>query len=267
MGLKLKMNSELRTAAENQAHDLAGQELWREAATKLLRVAKAEPGDTQRWLQIANWQRRGGDAKAAVQTLETALRLNSQTLDNPQRAKDSIALWLALAESQFEAQNWELCISASNMLLQLSPAHHAALELQATALLQLSRPAEAEIAIRALLSISPLDPLHRLRLATLLQLQGKLGEATREFERTIEMHGNLPIVAEAHGALENLERMQTQQVLMLASERFDFRRLLETDMAEALESLGFYLSESAYESLQHTIWDGSFFEEETPRLH
>ena len=121
--------------------------------------------------------------------------------------------------------------------------------------------------MRALLTISPLDPLHRLRLATLLQLQGKLGEATREFERTIEMHGHMPIVAEAYGALENLERMQTQQVLMLASERLDFRRLLETDIIEALDSLGFYLSEGACESLQHTIWDGSFFEEEAPRVH
>ncbi len=261
------MNSELRTAAENQAHDLAGQEQWREAATKLLRVAKAEPGDTQRWLQIANWQRRGGDAKAAVETLETALELNSRRLDNPQRKDESVALWLALAEAQFEDQNWELCISAGNALLQISPRHHATLELQATALLQLNRPADAEIAMRALLSISPLDPLHRLRLATLLQLQGKLGEATREFERTIDMHGNLAIIGEAYGAMENLERMQTQQVLMLASERFDFRRLLETDMVEALDSLGFYLSEDAQESLQHTIWDGSFFEEEPPRLH
>lgn len=263
----MKMNSELRTSAENQAHDLAGREEWREAATVLLPVAQAEPGDTQRWLQIANWQRRGGDAKAAIETLETALRLNSQALCNPKRSKDSVALWLALAESQFEAQNWELCASACNILLQISPGHHAALELQATALLQLNQTADAEIAIRALLSISPLDPLHRLRLATLLQLQGKLGEATREFERTIEMHGHLPLVIEAYGAMENLERMQTQQVLMLASERLDFRRLLETDIIEALDSLGFYLSENALESLQHTVWDGSFFEEELPRLH
>lgn len=261
------MNSELRTATENEAHDLAGREQWREAARELLRVAKAEPRDAARWLQIASWQRRSGDAAAAAQTLETALKLNSRKKSTPLREQDSIALWQALAESQFEAQNWGACISASRILLEISPRHHAGLELLATALLQQGDSATAEEAMRELLSLSPLDPLHRLRLATLLQLQGKLGEATREFERTIEMYRDLPIIEEAREALETLERMQTQQVLILASERLDFRRLLETNMSEALESLGFYLSDNGRESLQHTIWDGSFSDEDTPHMH
>ena len=261
------MNSELRTATENQARDLAERECWREAARELLRVAKAEPRDAARWLQIAQWQRQSGDAIAAAQTLETALKLNGRKRGATLDESDSLALWQALAEAWLEAQNWSACQAACEILLQLSPRHHFAMEILATALLQSGAIASAENVMRELLQLSPFDPLHRLRLATLLQLQGKLGESTREFERVIDMHRSFPILEEAREALETLERMQTQQVLMLASERLDFRRHLETDLDGALETLGFYLSDNGRESLQHMIWDGSFSDESAPRLH
>jgi predicted Zn-dependent protease len=264
---KFPMNSELRAATENQARDLAERQRWREAARELLRVAKAEPRDASRWLQIAQWQRQGGDVLAAAQTLETALKLNGRKRSKALDDRDSIALWLALAEAQLEAQNWSACLNSCEILLQLAPRHHFGLEVLATALLQSGDPAAAEKVMRELLLLSPFDPLHRLRLATLLQLQGKLGESAREFERVIDIHRSLPILGEAREALETLEQMQTQQILMLASERLDFRRQLETDLEGALESLGFYLSENGRESLQHMIWDGSFSEEIAPRLH
>src|SRR5690606_22521343 len=118
------MNSELRTATENEARDLAGREQWREAARELLRVAKAQPQDASRWLQIADWQRRSGDASAAAHTLETALKLNSRKKSTPLDESDSIALWLALAEAQLEAQNWNACIAACQVVLELSARHH-----------------------------------------------------------------------------------------------------------------------------------------------
>jgi predicted Zn-dependent protease len=261
------MNSELRTATENQARDLAERQKWREAARELLRVAKAEPRDTSRWLQIAQWQRQSGDIIAAAQTLETALKLNGRKRSAALDERDSITLWLALAEAQLEAQNWSACLASCEILLRLSPRHHFGMEILATAFLQSGEPAAAEKVMRELLQLSPFDPLHRLRLATLLQLQGKLGESAREFERVLDMHRSFPILQEAREALETLEQMQTQQILMLASERLDFRRHLEDDMEGALETLGFYLSENGRESLQHMIWDGSFSDEATPRLH
>lgn len=262
------MNSEAMAATENQARDLAGREQWREAARELLRVAKAQPRDASRWLEIAAWQRKSGDAAAAAQTLETALKLNSRKQSTPLREPDAIALWQALAEAQLEAQNWVACIAACEILLEHAPRQHFGMELMATALLQNGDPASAEIVMRELLFISPRDILHRLRLATLLQLQGKLGESTREFERVLLMRLDLPLAEEAREALETLERMQTQQVLILASERLDFRRLLETDMESALESLNFYLSDDARDSLQHMVWDGSFADEDSaPVIH
>ena len=260
------MNSEAMAATENQARDLAGREQWREAARELLRVAKAQPRVASRWLEIAAWQRRSGDAAAAAQTLETALKLNARRQSTPFVERDAIALWQALAEAQLEAQNWSACIAACQILLEMSPRHHFGMELLATAILQNGDPAAAEIVMRELLQISPRDVLHRLRLATLLQLQGKLGDSTREFERVLAMRLDFPVEEEAREALETLERMQTQQVLILASERLDFRRFLESDLESALESLGFYLSDGGRESLQHAIWDGSFGEEDSPTV-
>lgn len=262
------MNSEVMAATENQARDLAGREQWREAARELLRVAKAEPRDAGRWLEIAAWQRKSGDAAAAAQTLETALKLNSRKQSTPLLEPDAIALWQALAETQLEAQNWGACIVACQALLEMVPRQHSGMELLATALLQNGDPVASEVVMRELLQLSPRDVLHRLRLATLLQLQGKLGEATREFERVLGMRLDFPIADEAREAMETLERMQTQQVLILASQRLDFRRLLESDMESALESLNFYLSEDGRDSLQHAIWDGSFADEDDmPVIH
>lgn len=265
---KLSMNSELRLATENEAHILAEREQWREAACELLRVAKAEPRDAARWLQIAHWQRQSGDITAAAKTLETALKLNSNRKSSPLKEQDSIALWLALAEAQLESQKWQACITSCQAILGFSENHHYALEILATALIQGGDPLAAEKVMRELLVRSPLDPLHRLRLGTLLHIQGKLGEATREFERVINLPYGESVAGEVSETLENLEQMQIQQVLIMASERLEFRRELETDMEAALDSLGFYLSENGRETLQHTLWDGAHPEaEETPRLH
>jgi len=262
------MNNEAMAATENQARDLAGREQWREAARELLRVAKAQPRDTSRWLEIAAWQRKSGDAAAAAQTLETARKLNSRKQSTPLGEQDVVSLWQALAEAQLEAQNWDACLVACQFLLEIAPQHHFGLEVMATALLQNGDPTAAEVVMRELLQISPRDVLHRLRLATLLQLQGKLGESAREFERVLAMRLDFPIAEEAREALETLERMQTQQVLILASERLDFRRFLETDMEDALQSLNFYLTDNGRESLQHMIWDGSFADEDdAPVIH
>jgi tetratricopeptide (TPR) repeat protein len=259
-------NSESIAASEDAAKNLAEREQWRDAAKALLRAAKAEPGNAARWLQIAQWQRQSGDAKSAASTLQTALRLNHKKSARL-AASENIALHQALAEVHLEAQDWDKAIAVCHALLDLMPRHHFAQELLATALLQAGRLGEAEQVMRDLIAQSPRDPLHRLRLATLLQLQGKLGDATREFERIIELHPEFALAAEAREAVETLDRMQTQQVLMLASEQLTFRRHLETDIEGALASLNFHLSESGYDSLKNTIWDGSLAPETPLRLH
>jgi tetratricopeptide (TPR) repeat protein len=266
-------NSQTIAASEAAAKNLAEREQWAKAAKALLRAAKAEPGNAARWLQIASWQRQSGDAKSAVQTLETALRLNAKlnqkksSESTPLAPVDDLALRVALAETHLESQNWDDAAAACQAILKIEPRHHFAQELLATAWLQSGKLDDAENVMRSLIVQSPRDPLHRLRLATLLQLQGKLGEALIEFERVIDLHPDFVLAAEARDAVETLDRMQTQQVLVLASEQLTFRRLLETDLEAALASLNFHLSESGEDSLRHMIWDGSFTPETPIRFH
>ena len=110
-------------------------------------------------------------------------------------------------------------------------------------------------AMARLLLISPRDPLHRLKLATLLQLQGQLGASSREFQRVLETHGDFPFAADAADAVEALDRLQTQQILMMAAEQNHFRLKLERQFDTALAEGGFHLSEAGRESLRHMVAD------------
>jgi tetratricopeptide (TPR) repeat protein len=274
---------------ESEARELARLEKWSEAARLLMRAARAEPCNTARWLQIAQWQRQSREPRAAAKTLRDALRLNG--LDAPQRSprsegererrkamgtqtgpqlgtQDSVSIWQALAETQLEAQSWDECIAACRSLLQLAPNHHYGQELLATALLHAGRVDEAAEVMRRLLMLSPRDPLHRIKLGTLFQLQGRSGDALREFQRVIDAYPDAPFSAEAHEAIEVLDRMQIQQVLMRATEDDDFRLRLQRDTEEVLQENNFYLSEGGLESLRHLLWDGSPTEAPAPiRIH
>ena len=174
----------------------------------------------------------------------------------------------ARAESHLQAQNWNECIEDCRLLLQLDPRHHFAQETLATALLQIGEIEAATGAVKRLLEISPRDPMHRLRYATMLQMQDQFGEAAREFERIALMYPDSPFAPDALEAVENLDRMQTSQILMMAAEHDEFRWKLERNLADLLEESGFYLSENGAESLRQMI-PNSEIEVETraPKVH
>ena len=263
---------------ENQAQDLARQSKWRAAARALLRAARAEPDKTERWLQIAQWQRRDRDNKGAVRTLRTALRLRNVS---PKRvgkkpaskqdialADDKASLWQALAETQLEAQAWQECVNACRELLELQPRNHFALEMLATSLLYDGQPREAAEVMRQLLALSPRDPLHRLKLATLLHLQGSLGESLIEFQRVVNSYPDAPFTQEAAEAIEALDRIQIQHILARYTEQTEFNRSLQGDLDESLEEQGYHLSDSGLESLRHLLADGRPTDPRVaPRIH
>lgn len=159
----------------------------------------------------------------------------------------------AKIETHLNAQNWEKCLQACRALLSRQPRHHFAQESLATSLMQLSRIEEATDAVARLVELSPHDPFHRLRYATLLQMRGKHGESTREFERVALMFPDEPFSGDAREAVENLERLQTSQIFLLAAEQLPFRWLLERAPEQALEENGFYLSENGLDSLKQMI--------------
>ena len=248
---------------DEQAKFFADNENWTAAVRTLKRAANAAPHEAARWKQIAEWQARGGDIKAAIRTLENAISLNYHAAQNTR-----IELWLALAEAHLSTQNWELGAQACGEVLRLDSRHHAALELLATAYLQSNELENAVDIMEQLLAISPRDPLHRLKLATLFQLQGKLGEASLEFQRVLDLYPNMPFTEDASEAIEALDRLQTQQILMMAAEQNRFRLHLERQFDLALAEGGFYLSENGRESLRHMVADVNFeAPSETTRFH
>jgi len=272
------------TTLDIQAHELAAQDKWSAAVRALTKAARAEPKNIERWLQIAQWQRANNDPQAAIRTLRTALRLNTPQSQKQRTAHDArraheptassmthpITLWQALAEAQLEAQEWDECILACQGALHLVPQHHCTQEILATALLHSGQIEAAERVMRNLLLRSPRDPLHRIKLATLLQLQGRLGEALREFQRVLEAGSEQPLAPEAYEAIDALDKMQIQQILLRASEQTTFRLYLERDFDAALHEIGFYLSEGGREALRHMVGEGHWdddFSMAPPRIH
>lgn len=273
---------------EHQAHELASRAKWGAAARALLRVARVEPHNTERWLQIAQWQRQDHNVKAAAKTLQTALRLTGEPAkttkgsrntgtrrEAPQappatQKESSIALWLALAETQMEAQAWDECIKACQELLTLAPDHHLGQEIMATALLYNGQIEESITIMRRLLQLSPRDPLHRLKLATLLHLGGNLGDSLREFQRVVSTHPDAPFAQEAYETIEALDRVQIQQILARAADDTTFRVTLQRNVEAALAGSEYYLSDGGHESLRHLLWDGRIVEDPTappPVIH
>lgn len=248
---------------EEEAHRLAAADRFSSAAETLLPVALDDPQNARRWLNLAHWQRTSGDFDGAARTLRLALHLNEKCPAATRRkigtdvlTERRVCLLQALAETHLEDRDWGGCVTACRQLLEKRPQNHWALELAATSMLQMGSLDEATSVVRRLLQLSPDDPLHRLRLATLLQLQGLLGDACRQFQLVAVMHSHMPFHQEALEAIEALDKMQTQQVLMLASEQTDFRLRLERSFDEALAESAFHLSDHATETLRHMVWDG-----------
>ncbi len=183
-------------------------------------------------------------------------------------ASPQIRTMRARAESSLREQNWDDCIQTCRSLLKLDPRHHFAQETLATALLQIGETKAAIDAVHRLLELSPRDPMHRLRYATMLQMHDQFGAAAREFERVSLMYPNAPFAPDALEAVENLDRMQTSQILMMAAEHDEFRWKLERDMSDLLEENGFYLSENGAESLRQMIPNSEIeVEYRAPKFH
>lgn len=153
-------------------------------------------------------------------------------------------------------------------MLELQPRNHFALEMLATALLYDGQPKDAAHVMRQLLTLSPRDPLHRLKLATLLHLQGALGESLVEFQRVVNAYPDAPFTQEAQEAIEALDRIQIQHILARFTEQTDFNHALQGEFDETLDDEGYHLSDSGLESLRHMLADGRPTDQRiAPRIH
>jgi cytochrome c-type biogenesis protein CcmH/NrfG len=247
---------------EQMAQEAASREALGEAASALRHAAELEPNNIERWLQIARWQRQNGDSAAAQSTLQAAIEANE--------AGKVLSLWLALAELQLQSQNWEACIASCRAALALKPREHFALEILATALLHNGDIEPSLEIVRQLLVLSPRDPLHRMRYATLLQVQGRAGDALQEWETVAAMYPDSPFSNEAEEAVDMLDKAQIHQILMRAADERQFAWQLQRDIDNTLEENNFYLSDGGLETLRQLVWDGRLEDPsavDVPRIH
>ena len=250
------------------ARELAERDEWALAAQMLRPIAESAPDALELWLQIAQWETRDARPKDAQNTLRHALECNDQIQDEAR----ALPLWKALAENSYESQQWaqtrEVCEHILEIVSDSARGLHNVRDMLATSLAHEGEFEAAIDEVRRVLMLSPRDPLHRMRLASLLQAQGQSGEAVREFERVLIMAPDSMFASDAETAIEALDRAQIQQILLRAGEQRIFGLYLERDMDSTLDENAFYLSESGRETLRQMVWDGSSDDTPTPpRMH
>jgi len=257
------------------ARELGARQEWGAACEVLRPLAQAAPGAGELWLQIAQWEKLDGRFNDAQATLKHALSFNAE------QGETRLLLWRGLVEATAEAQDWNACIEACSQAVEAaqgerqSAGHseaydghdHRILEIMATACAHEGRYEDAVSVARELLKASPRDPLHRMRLGSLLQAVGRIGEACREFELVTRLSPGTPFAQDAETALDMLEKSQIQQILMRASEERAFSWHLERDMEGALAEHAFYLSDSGLDTLRQMIEDGRPALSPTQRVH
>lgn len=227
---------------------LIAKQEWSRAAKAQLVIARAKPTDVESWAEAVRLRRAAREDEPAV--WEEAAKLLVGDVRNSAELIACIAQWHG------EASRWDECIAACDEVLRKFPKHHGALEMRSAALLHSGDIAGATESLRTLLRLSPRDPLHRLKYATLLQLQNETAAALQEYERVLAAHPDAPFADEARNAVELLDNMQMQQVMMRASEDLGFRREIQNSLDEALRGSGFYLSDGARETLRQNLSDG-----------
>jgi len=227
---------------------LINKKEWSRAAKAQLTIARALPTDIESWAETVRLRRAAREDEEPVWS-EAATVL----ADNPKNIAELLA---CIAQWHGEASRWEECVSACDAVLRNNPRHHAALEMKSAALLHSGDIEGATQSLQSLIRLSPRDPLHRLKYATLLQLQNETPAALREYERVLAAHPNAPFAEEARNAVELLDGLQMQQVMMRASEDLAFRREIQNSLDDALRSSGFYISDGARETLRQNLSDG-----------
>lgn len=198
----------------------------------------------------------------------------SSQLNNSQSPK-STQEWAAIAHSYAQNSRWSECEKACLEVLELQTDNLEITELMSTACLQTEHLDAAEHLLQTLLRRVPLDPWYRMRYATLLQTQGKLGAAQRELLRL--QLTTLPdaFAREIENSIEYLDQMQFQHVMILVEHNQELRNALARNPRDELQSLGFQLTDPAIEMLQNILWEhfnqapfnAPEIAEQAPRIH
>jgi tetratricopeptide (TPR) repeat protein len=162
----------------------------------------------------------------------------------------------ALIETLLDASQFDEAIVEGKELLRVAPRNVFARDVLSIAYLHIGKTDKALHMATEMTRLDPMNPNHHFKRALLLQQCGEIGGAFAEYARTRDLATpDSDIYADALDAIDALDDYQLHQILLLATEDWDFNHQLCLNAELAVQSRGFTLSEDAMDRAQGLAQD------------
>ena len=157
----------------------------------------------------------------------------------------------ALIETLLDASLFDEAIVEGKELLRVAPRNVFARDVLSIAYLHVGKTDKALGMATEMTRLDPLNPNHHFKRALLLQQRGDIAGAFEEYARTRDLAvPTSEVYADALEAIDALDDYQLHQILLLATEDWNFNHQLCIDPVNAVESRGFVLSDDAMDRAQ-----------------
>jgi len=232
---KRKREARARRLAK-RAEVLAGEGRVDEAIECQSALVDMRPDDAGAVLRLGLLYREARHIDAAVHAFRHASNLSPAFCDPRE----------ALIETLLDSSQFDDAIVEGKELLRVAPRNVFARDVLSIAYLHIGKTDKALHMATEMTRLDPLNPNHHFKRALLLQQCGEIGSAFAEYARTRDLAvPGSEIYADALDAIDALDEYQLHQILLLATEDWDFNHQLCANPELAVQSRGFTLSEDA----------------------
>lgn len=211
------------------------------AAVATVRRALSRGADAYTcYLHLAAIEQQRDRPDAAMMALQHALQLQPHRTDAREK----------MAELYLEAGNVEAAIEQASQVLRYEPDNITVRPLLVAAYLERGDWSAALRVLDDLIARAPNEPMYHFHQAQLFQELGQWGLALVAYDRVVQIGSDPQLVQRAREAINQLDRIQLDQILTLALEDPQFRALLLDQPEEALLNRHFALSREGFAALR-----------------
>ncbi len=151
------------------------RERFGEATEAAEAAVVADPSHGEGYYMLSLVMRARGEAKAAMEAIQTALSLEPAEPD----------FLVTLAYLHLDSRRWDDALAAAQLAVERSPQHVGAINAVATALINLRRVSEAAAALENALAHDPEDPRTLSNMGWLELDRNRYGDALAFFQRAL----------------------------------------------------------------------------------